>query len=161
MLEIKIDEADILYAENRSKLVGAMSGSRTAGKGNVVGFLGELIVSRIYDVPLYDTFEYDMIIDGQKIDVKTKSCSSEPKSNYKCSVMSYQLKNEVDGYIFARANLSAKIVWVLGYFSKQDLVRFGQFAKKGEPDGNFLFTEDCWSITIAELKEFGGVDFHV
>lgn len=159
MLQIKIDDADILYAENRSKLVGVMSGSRTSGKGNVIGFLGELIVSRIYEVPLCDTFNYDLIVGGTRVDVKTKSCSSPPKSHYKCSVMSYQLKNDVDGYIFARANLSAKIVWVLGYYSKQDLLQFGKFAKKGDPDGDFSFTEDCWSVTIDELKEFGGVSF--
>lgn len=152
MRALEITDSDIKYAEDRSKLCGVMNGSRTNGKGNVVGFLGEVLVSRLLNTELSDTYDYDLIYDGEKIDVKTKSCSSEPKPDYLCSVMAYQIKNDCDRYIFVRVNLSDKKAWILGQISKAKILG-GKFALKGEKDGAFTFTEDCWSVKIKELEE--------
>ncbi len=151
MLELSVLESDLIQANERSFKVGVMNGSRTSGQGNVVGFLGETLTARTLGVRIDDTYQYDLKFGDLKIDVKTKSCSSQPKENYLCSVMSYQLNNDTDGYIFVRINLTARKCWLLGYISKQDLLSKGKFCKKGEPDGSFLFKEDCWSIEISKL----------
>ncbi len=161
MLEIDLSENDILEAQKRSESVGVMSGSRTNGKGNLIGFLGELVVARAYEVPISDTFQYDLLINDHRIDVKTKGCTSRPKPDYLCSVMEYQLKNKSDGYIFCRADISKRKVWVLGYISKEDLLRDGFFCEAGKQDGKFFFTESCWSIPISKLREFGGITYGI
>jgi hypothetical protein len=152
VLHINVNDDDIRQAKERSELVGIMGGSRTSGKGNIVGFLGEILVARLLGVDLADTFHYDLLFGSRKTDVKTKSCSSAPKEHYLCSVMDYQMGNECDYFIFCRVNLASKEAWILGGISKAGLIE-GRFAQKGEKDGNFTFTEACWSVPISDLEE--------
>jgi hypothetical protein len=151
MIEMPISDIDLMTAKSRSDLMGVLASSRTQGKGNLAGFVGEALTERHTSGKLVESFDYDIEIGDLKIDVKTKSCSSDPKGHYLCSVMSYQLKNECDGYIFARVNLASGVGWLLGYISKVDLLDRGFFAKKGSPDGRFTFTEDCWNVQISNL----------
>jgi hypothetical protein len=153
MIELKISEIDLMVAQQRSNLMGALASSRTNGKGNLAGFVGEALTERYTSGTLVESYNFDITIGDLKIDVKTKSCSSCPKPHYLCSVMSYQLKNECDGYVFARVNLAAREGWLLGYISKADLLEKGFFAKKGSPDGDFSFTEDCWNVQISDLDD--------
>jgi len=152
VLELSVLETDLKEAERRSFELGVLPSSRTKGDGNVVGFLGEILTAKRIGARIDSTYDYDLFFNGLKIDVKTKSCSSDPRPNYLCSVMSYQIKNNSDGYVFARVNLTARKCWILGYISKQDLLSKGRFCKKGDPDGNFTFKEDCWSIEISQLQ---------
>ena len=153
MIKLEISDIDMMTAKSRSDLMGVLASSRTKGKGNLVGFVGEALTERHTSGRLVESFDYDIEIGNLKIDVKTKSCSSCPKPHYLCSVMSYQLKNECDGYVFARVNLAARDGWLLGYITKADLLEKGFFAKKGSPDGNFSFTEDCWNVKVEDLLE--------
>ena len=153
MIELKISEIDLMVAQQRSDLMGVLASSRPRGKGNLAGFVGEALTERHTSGRLVESFDYDILIGDLRVDVKTKSCSSEPKAHYLCSVMSYQLKNECDGYVFARVNLAARDGWLLGYITKADLLEKGFFAKKGSPDGNFSFTEDCWNVQVSDLLE--------
>lgn len=153
MIRMPISDSDFMTAKSRSDLMGVLASSRTQGKGNLAGFVGEALTERYTSGTLVESFDFDLLIGDLRIDVKTKSCSSEPKNHYLCSVMSYQLKNECDGYIFARVNLAAGVGWLLGYISKPDLLSKGFFAKKGDPDGRFTFTEDCWNVKVSDLLE--------
>jgi hypothetical protein len=153
MIEMDISDIDLMTAKSRSDLMGVLASSRTQGKGNLAGFVGEALTERHTSGKLVESFDYDIEIGDLKIDVKTKSCSSDPKGHYLCSVMSYQLKNECDGYIFARVNLTSGVGWLLGYIAKADLLERGFFAKKGDPDGRFTFTEDCWNLKVEDLLE--------
>jgi len=153
MIKMPISDIDMMTAKSRSDLMGVLASSRTQGKGNLVGFVGEALTERYTSGRLVQSFDFDILIGDLRVDVKTKSCSSEPKAHYLCSVMSYQLKNECDGYVFARVNLAARDGWLLGYIPKADLLSRGFFAKKGSPDGRFTFTEDCWNIQISNLDD--------
>lgn len=153
MIRMPISDSDLMIAKSRSDLMGVLASSRTQGKGNLAGFVGEALTERHTSGTLVESFDFDILIGDLRVDVKTKSCSSEPQAHYLCSVMSYQLKNECDGYIFTRVNLAAGVGWLLGYISKPDLLSKGFFAKKGDPDGRFTFTENCWNIQISNLNE--------
>lgn len=153
MIRFDIDDYMLMEAQRRSDQMGVLESSRTHGKGNVIGFLGEAAAVRLTGAELCDTLQFDILLEGARIDVKTKSCSSPPKKHYLCSVMTYQLKNECDGYIFARVDLPKRQGWILGYISKDRLLREGFECKKGEQDGIFTFTEDCYSIRVDKLDE--------
>jgi hypothetical protein len=122
MIEMPISDIDLMTAKSRSDLMGVLVSSRTQGKGNLAGFVGEALTERHTSGKLVESFDYDLLIGDLRVDVKTKSCSSCPKPHYLCSVMSYQLKNECDGYVFARVNLAARDGWLLGYIAKADLL---------------------------------------
>ena len=151
MIEVEITDIDLMVAERRSLEMGVLASSRQQGKGNLAGFVGEALIERYTSGTLVESFDHDIIVGGLKIDVKTKSCSSTPRAHYLCSVMSYQMKNRCDGYVFTRVNIAARKGWLLGYITKESLLSCGFFAQKGSPDGNFSFTEDCWNIEVKDL----------
>jgi len=153
MRQFDVDDYMLMEAQRRSDQMGVLASSRTHGKGNIVGFVGEAAALKLTGAELCDTLDYDLLWNGAQIDVKTKSCSSPPRKHYLCSVMTYQLKNECDGYIFARVDLPKRKGWILGYISKSRLLSEGFECKKGEQDGIFTFTEDCISIRVDKLDE--------
>jgi len=146
-----VDDYMLMEAKHRSDRMGTLPSSRTHGAGNIVGFVGEAAVLALTGGELRDTLSFDLMIDGKRVDVKTKSCSSIPRKHYLCSVMEYQLTNKCDTYFFVRVDLNKKEGWVLGSISKARLLSEGRICKKGEPDGKFFFKEDCRSIRIDQL----------
>ena len=74
ILDIKqnqIDEAQNLYTFKNLK------GSITNGQSNIYGALGEVIVydyfkDKKFNIIKQNTYDYDLIINGYKVDVKTK-----------------------------------------------------------------------------------------
>ena len=144
----------LMEAKHRSDKMGVLPSSRTHGAGNIAGFVGEAAVLNLIGGELRDTLSFDILLDGKRVDVKTKSCSSEPRNHYLCSVMEYQLTSRSDIYIFVRVDLTKREGWVLGSISKARLLSEGRICKKGEPDGKFLFKEDCRSIRIDQLDDF-------
>ena len=76
-------------------------------------------------------YNYDIVYKNIKYDVKTKRCTSPPKSHYECSVAAYNTKQKCDRYAFVRiewVNGKWGRAWVLGwlehdeYFEKAEAV---------------------------------------
>jgi len=94
------------------------------GAGQLAGIIGELAFGR-YLKSLQIPFEYvadrkqgyDFVVDGIKIDVKTKSCSSRPRPNYTAHVTHSQRDYDADLYVFAR--VSPSHVWLCGHIEKE------------------------------------------
>jgi hypothetical protein len=78
MITLDINNEQIQRAENLYPF-GALNGSITNGRSNIYGALGEVVVMDYYshlDVDADSTYDYDMIIDGHKVDVNhTLLCS--------------------------------------------------------------------------------------
>ena len=86
MRHIKITNKHIKLAEKMSKSMGTLNNSITKGQGNIVGFLGEIIVAEYLDIILDNTYDYDLIYKNKKIDVKSKRVTTPPKDYYECSI---------------------------------------------------------------------------
>lgn len=70
--------------------------SITNGKRNVMGTIGELcylvLLDSIYDTDLINynpTYDYDVILQNLKIDVKSKQRNVPPQPNYDASIVAY------------------------------------------------------------------------
>ena len=77
----KIEKAKKLYPFKELK------GSITKGKSNIYGALGEIIIydlnkKNALNVSFNSTYDYDLIIENYKIDVKTKSTKLIQQYNY-------------------------------------------------------------------------------
>ena len=72
MIEVQITNAMREVAHDMSSEMGILKRSITRGQGNVYGFLGELVALDVLDGLHQNTMDYDIIVDGYKIDVKTK-----------------------------------------------------------------------------------------
>jgi hypothetical protein len=156
MVEIEVSLKHINLARTHANRLGAIKNSFTNGQGNLIGYLGEVIVYDYLGVK-YDSTkhskDFDLIVSGKKLEIKTKKCSSPPKDSYLCSVASTSMHQDCDYYIFTRVDVNLTKAWILGYISKKDFLSSGFFGKKGEADGKngFAFKVDCHNIKISDL----------
>jgi hypothetical protein len=154
ILKEQIERAKNLYEFTQLK------GSITKGKSNIYGALGEIIIYDFYknkgcNVDFNSTYDYDLIIEGYKIDVKTKRTTVNPMPNYLCSISAFNIKQKCDYYFFLRINEDLKYCYLLGYKGKKDFFNEAVFKKKGSLDINgWHFKDDCYNLRIDMLNDF-------
>jgi len=152
--EEQIKRAKKLYPFNELK------GSITKGRSNIYGALGEIIIYDLskkkgFNVNFKSNYDYDLIIEGYKVDVKTKRTTVIPKPEYLCSISSFNTKQKCDIYFFLRINENLNYCYLLGYKRKKDFFNEAIFNKKGSLDVNgWIFKDDCYNLKIQMLKEF-------
>lgn len=92
------------------------------------------------------------------MDIKTKSCTSEPHPDYFCSVAAYNTRQKCDTYAFVRVLDNFKRAWVLGMIGKEEFFSLSTFGKMGDLDpGSHLgwkFKADCYNLQIKNLGGF-------
>tara|TARA_R110002167_G_scaffold356838_1_gene572025 strand:+ start:153 stop:497 length:345 start_codon:yes stop_codon:yes gene_type:complete len=110
MIEVQITNSMRETAHDMSSEMGILSRSITRGQGNVYGFLGELVALDVLGGIHQNTMDYDILVDGSKIDVKTKKTTVKPKPDYDCSVADLTRKQNCDYYAFVRVHQIK--VWV-------------------------------------------------
>jgi hypothetical protein len=131
--------------------------SFTNGKSQLYGAIGEILFQEYYNIPeLSNTYDYDVIFKGKKIDIKTKKTGVKPLPIYNCSVALSSFKQKTDGYFFVRIMNDYSKGYLLGYTSKKDFFNYGHFYLKGEKDivsnDGFNFKVDCFNLTINDLS---------
>ena len=131
MIEIPIDDDYMNRAREKASTVGILQGSITGGTSNVVGAIGELVVADSINAKQINTYDYDLVKDGMRIDVKTKRCNTKPLPNYDCSVALHGTKQDCDAYVFVRILTDMSKAWILGGISKQDFYKEALCIEKG------------------------------
>ena len=154
MKHIKIKKEDIDRATEMSNNMGTLNNSITKGEGNVIGFLGEIIVANELGIALDNTYDYDLIFDDKKIDVKSKRVTSAPRDYYECSVAALNTRQKCDVYMFTRIKSDLSEGWILGYLDKEKYLNDSKFLKKGsiDPDNNWRVRTDCYNLPINKLE---------
>jgi len=159
MIIIKITEEQIDRAK-KLYLFDELKGSITKGKSNIYGSLGEIIIYDLskknkLNVNFNSTYDYDLIIENYKIDVKTKRTTVIPKPNYLCSISAFNTRQKCDFYFFLRIHENLKECYLLGYKSKINFFKQAIFNKKGSLDVNgWIFKDNCYNIKIEMLNKF-------
>ena len=156
MVKFKIKKEWVEEAEKKAKELGVLKHSIMKGQRNVIGFIGEIVVANFLKAKIENTYDYDLIKNGVKVDVKSKRCSSEPKPYYECSVAAYNTKQKCDFYVFTRILESLDTAWICGIIKKSDFFKKANFYKKGYTDtSNMLtFREDTYNLKIDDLIDF-------
>ena len=140
-----------------------LKNSITKGLGNLRGALGEIIIfdfftQKGYKVDFNSTFDFDLIIGGHKIDVKSKASNYKPIDSFNCSIPASQKKQKCDYYFFTYISYDYKKCYLVGYKSKKSFFEEAKFSRKGEidPNGNgvWTFKDDCYNLKIETLKDF-------
>lgn len=162
MIEVKITEDMKMRAHQKAREMGQINNSITKGDGNVAGFFGEEVANHVIDGTITNTYDYDIISGDQQLitwDVKTKRCTSPPKSFYECSVAGFNTKQKCDRYVFVRIENKSGFwgrAWVLGWMDKQEYFNRANLLKKGDVDtsNNFTVKADCYNLKIKDLNQF-------
>ena len=155
MRHIKITDKHIQLAEKMSSNMGTLNNSITKGHGNIIGFLGEIIVAEYLHIILSNTYDYDLIYKNKKIDVKSKKVTTPPKSYYECSIAALNTKQKCNLYVFTRIKNDLSAGWIVGYLDKKEYLDSSKFLKKGEidSDNNWKVLTDCYNLPINKLKD--------
>lgn len=157
MIEVQITDEMHRLAWAKSRDMGKLKKSITAGDGNMAGFLGECVAQFILGGDLTNTLDYDIILpDGRTVDVKTKRSTSEPLPHYDCSVAAYNTVQKCDLYAFVRIEYIKNEwgrAWFLGVIPKDEYFQKSRKLYKGQRDGDNWFTvkADCYNLRIDEL----------
>lgn len=154
MIEIPINDDYMRRAREKASTVGILQGSITGGTSNVVGAIGEIIVADSIEAKQINTYDYDLVKDGVRIDVKTKRCNTKPLPNYDCSVALHGTKQDCDAYVFVRILTDLTKAWILGGISKQSFYKEATLYRKGDVDSDngFMFKADCYNLKIDKLS---------
>ena len=155
MIEVKITPELIQRARKKTATVGNLQGSITGSLSHVVGAIGEIIVADAMGANESNTYDYDLVRDGERIDVKTKRCNTRPFPHYDCSVAAHGANQNCDSYIFVRILTDTSRAWILGSIPKQDFYTKATKYKRGDidPANGFTFKADCYNLPISELSD--------
>jgi hypothetical protein len=153
MIEVKISNDMRNTAHEMSEEMGILRRSITRGQGNVFGFLGELVALQVIGGVHQNTIDYDIVVDGQKIDVKTKKTTVKPKPHYDCSVADVTRKQNCDYYAFVRVLMDQSVGWFLGVRSAKEYFENAAYIAKGDYDTRNSFTAkaNCYNMAISAL----------
>ena len=159
MVEIPISDQMLLDARRKAVEMGRLRKSIQKGGGAITGFLGEFIAKEALGGAIKNTYDYDLVVDSNKIDVKSKLTSAIPLESYDCSVSNYNTQQKCDYYAFVRVLNDFSKGWFLGVKKKDDFFKEARFVKKGDIDesNGFRAKSDCYSLRVSELDK--GIDF--
>ena len=141
-------------SQEKAEEMGSLNNSILNGSGNYAGFLGEEIVNNYINGVIENTYDYDIIKDGLKFDVKSKQTTVVPRTHYDCSVADFNPNQKCDFYIFARILDDFSSGWILGFISKERFYHEARFMRKGQMDGSndFIVKSDCYNLAIKRLS---------
>jgi len=159
MIRVEITPEQVKRAEGLYPF-GSLKNSITKGKSNIYGALGEVIVYDYFEendrvVKFDSTPDFDMIVNGKTIDVKTKRTSVPPLTSFNCSISAHNTTQKCDYYVFVRVSEDKKTGWILGYMSKSEFFKKAKFNREGQEDPKFpawKFAADCYNLEISKLK---------
>lgn len=136
---------------------GTLNNSVTKGDGNIAGALGEIVVRDAYKGLHANTYDYDVILGGNTVDVKTKRLASwrTPNRLWNLNVSDYNAKQNCDYYCFVGVTYDLSAVYIFGFITKGDFIKKSRFHRRGEVDPNgdgvWTFKCDCHNIQVKDL----------
>jgi len=153
--KVGIDYQMLLRAAQRSIKMGALRQSLMKGQRNIVGFLGEEIYQACCPLAEHrDTFDYDFLLRGQRIDIKTRRFSTNPYSNFDFAVPITKDSYEVDFYVFCGVHSDLTYGWLLGFLSKAEFFKLSILKEAGTAmarNGNYA--TDNRVIRLSKLRQ--------
>jgi hypothetical protein len=156
MIELQITKESIAEAKKLYDF-GILNNSYTQGQGNKCGALGEVLVRQYYNGKQENTYDYDLVINTKKIDVKTKRFNARltPTMKWTASLFDFNTKQKCDYYCFVGVADDYKKAYIYGFIAKDKFYKTAIFRKKGDVDPNgsskWTFRADSYSTTISEL----------
>lgn len=159
MIKREISKSDIEKAKSLYEF-DELNNSITKGKGNIIGAIGEVMtynyfIEKGHDVDFNSTYDYDLIVDGFRVDVKSKATNYPPKDYFNATVASFNTSQNCDYYLFAYVTYDHKTCYLAGYKDKEEFYSVAKFGVAGEIDrGTFRYRADCYNLQLKHLNGF-------
>lgn len=163
MIEIEITPEQLERAKKLYDFT-ALRGSITVGAANLTGALGEVIVADYFKAKGYTVeekanFDYDLIINGFTVDVKTIKTKSTPSPNFIAQVQAFNTKQKTNYYFFCYLLADYSKVFIAGYLKKEQFFKVAKFFPAGSDNPlsynkSFRFKADSYLAYIKDLSKF-------
>lgn len=158
-IKVKITEEMIKIAEQRASEIPKSKNTFMPHERHVIGFLGEEMFKRVFPMAKQskgsNIYNYDYLMANKRFEIKTKMCSSDPKSSYDCSIYTYY-EQKADVYLFCRIKKEMgryPYGWLLGYITKKSFDEKKFMVNKGKEQQNSFTTKvDTWNVLIKDLS---------
>lgn len=138
-----------------------LKNSITKGESQIHGAVGELIAMdfldliRGNDVEYVGHFDYDLICNGKRIDVKTIKTDKEPTDEFNDNISAFNHTQQTDYYLWCAVSLDMTYGYVIGYLEKDEFYKIAELKKKGEIDhSDWTFKSDTYTTKIKNIKKF-------
>jgi len=156
MIKLQITPEQIKRAE-KLYLFNILKNSIKEGEGNLLGAIGEIVAFDYYQeqdklVIHSGDFNFDLLIDGSKIEVKTSECNVLPKDYHSCNVSLFNAEQDCDYYLFVDVNSSHSTAYIKGYVSKERFKKIRQLRLKGEKNRSFEYKCDTFVVLNNQLS---------
>lgn len=142
-------------AESRADDIGILKNSITKGGGNVVAVQGEYLVNYLFGGE-FETDEilrneYDLIIDGKKVEVKTQRGNRPPPG---VNVNADRSIQECDAFFFCQF-FYHPVGRFAGWLTRDEFVALKVLIKKGEqyPGVPIVAKADVWVVQVNQLHD--------
>ena len=157
LIEIdSISKTLIEKALQRAKDLPKLKGTFTKNQaGAPVGYVGQMIFAEYVKGDDVDAFNFDVVKNGIRYEVKSKNCTSKPMGNFICSVANANAKQKCDYYVFVRVMKDFSKAWILGQKSPEDFKKEAMFWKKGQldptDDRGYIVKTDSYNLETSKL----------
>ena len=143
-------------AYQRAKNLPKLKGTFTANQaGAPVGYMGQILFAEHVKGDDVDEFNFDVVKNGIRYEVKSKNCTSKPRENYICSVANANAEQKCDYYVFVRVLKDFSKAWILGQKSPEAFKKEAMFWKKGQldptDDRGYIVKTDSYNLEINKL----------
>ena len=133
----------------------ALSNSIMRGGCNIIGALGEVMIQDIFvHQDTASTYDYDLIIDNDRIDVKTVKVTNKPNKFFNAKIPAYQKFQETDYYFFGYVTADLTEYYLAGYIAKEQFFNLAELKRAGETEQDFTFRCDTYILKAGRFKEF-------
>ena len=162
IVEVKFTDDMVARAKTKAKRLGSINNSIRKGKGNIVGYLGEEIVAHYMKADIIsndegtEKYNYDLVKDGKKIEVKSKERTVPPKGHYDASVAETSRHQKTSIYVFTsiQCNGGEPVrAWICGQKDAKEYFEQARFYAKGDidPSNNFEVLTDMHNMPYKDL----------
>lgn len=142
-------------ANERARKLPKLKGTFTKNQaGAPVGYMGQIIFAEYVQGDDVDEFNFDVVKNNIRYEVKSKNCTSKPKGHYICSVANANAKQKCDYYVFVRVLKDFSKAWILGQKSPEDFLKQAEFWKKGQidpTDDRYIVKTDSYNLAANKL----------
>jgi len=172
MIPVSITREMIERMKERVNTVRSFNGSTLNNKGKIYGFLGEeMFLGTFLHSNRTETFDYDLTLEGCKVDVKTKLYDHAMKPYYHLGIDAKAVNQKTEFYAFCQILAPYRLInnsiqeilshpyergFILGYLTKNDFFKKARFYKKGEPDDDngTVYRDDYYCFHVDQLCQF-------
>lgn len=142
------------FAKLKAKKMGKLSGSFMQGERNESGLIGELVFKSVFPRAIHaDTYGYDFLLDGKRIEIKTQTLRVKPRMNFE-NALYRNSKQEIDYLVLCA--LTGNVLTFVGFLKSCHGL---EIIKKGDPmpnPGGGVYKSDGVRIPYSKLsREWG------